>query len=90
MRTSNNFKWENFFQNFFTKYKIRVKKRPDMLVGFVETENVYIFFEKTIYIYYFAGYPVSGKIIGRKSGEISIRYNLAFFCLGFQMFKKYS
>ena len=31
---------------------------------------------KKFYIYYLAGYPVSGKIIGRISGQISIRYNL--------------
>ena len=31
--------------------------------------------EKKFYIYYLAGYPVSGKIIGRISGQISIRYN---------------
>ena len=44
-----------------------------MLVGFVE--NFLIFLEKKFYIYYLAGYPVSGKIIGRISGQISIRYN---------------
>ena len=32
-------------------------------------------FEKKIYIYYLTGYPVTGKIIGRISGQISIRYN---------------
>ena len=31
--------------------------------------------KKKIYIYYLAGYPVSGKNIGRISGQISIRYN---------------
>ena len=30
---------------------------------------------KRIYIYYFAGNPVSGNIIGRISGQILIRYN---------------
>ena len=36
-----------------------------MWVGFVENKNFYIFFQK-FYIYYLAGYLVSGKIIGRK------------------------
>ena len=30
---------------------------------------------KKIYIYYLAGYPVSSKVIGRISGQISFRYN---------------
>ena len=42
--------------------------------GFVE-KFLNVFFEKKFYIYYLAGYPVSGKIIGRISGQISIRYN---------------
>ena len=45
-----------------------------MLVGFLKTNNFYILSFK-FYIYYLAGYPVSGKIIGRISGKISIRYN---------------
>ena len=28
-----------------------------------------------MFFYYLAGYPVSGKIIGRISSQISIRYN---------------
>ena len=31
--------------------------------------------KKKSFIYYLAGYPVSGKIVGRISGQISIRYN---------------
>ena len=52
-----------------------------MLVGFVLKE-----IENKFYIYYLAGYqvsgqpnirPVSGKIIDRISGKISTRYNLS-------------
>ena len=39
--------------------------------------KISIFFLKTkFYIYYLAGYPVSGKIIGRISGKFSIQYKL--------------
>ena len=43
----------------------------------------YIFLKKKFYIFYLAGYPVSGKIIwripgGRIFGQISIRYNPRF------------
>ena len=31
--------------------------------------------KKKFFIYFLAGHPVSGKIIGRISGQISIRYN---------------
>ena len=48
-----------------------------MLVGFVETKNLYSFFlEKKIYIYYLVGYSVSCKISGgRISGQNSFRYS---------------
>ena len=39
--------------------------------------------KKKFFIYYLAGYPVSGKIIGRISGQISIRYNPTFFIILF-------
>ena len=46
-----------------------------MLAGFIDNKKFLTFFEKKFYCYYLAGYPVSGKIIGRISGQIIIRYN---------------
>ena len=54
-----------------------------MLISFLKTKIFFKKIEKKIFIYYLAGYPVSGqagnpvsgKIIGRISGQISIRYS---------------
>ena len=64
MQTS---KGKTFFQNLCTKYKIRTKWRPEMLIGFVENLKIQKKLRKKFYIYYLAGYPVSG--------QINIRYN---------------
>ena len=53
---------------------------------FLKTKICFKNLKKKFFIYYLAGYPVSGqagypvsgKIIGRISGQISIRYNPTF------------
>ena len=46
MRTSNEL---ISFQNLFTKYKIRVKQRSELLVGFVENKKFLYFFLNSIF-----------------------------------------
>ena len=46
-----------------------------MMIGFLKTKDINIFISPKRSIHYLAGYPVSGKVIGRLSGQISIRYN---------------
>ena len=75
MQTSNK---QTFFQNLFTKYKIRVKQRPEILVGFVENLIFFLFLRKnsifTIQpdIRYpaklLAGYPAAGYSAKSVSG----------------------
>ena len=59
---------KRFFKNFSMFKKMRVKKRPKMLVGFVESKKFLLFFfRKNREIYNVAEYP-AGIIIGWISG----------------------